>query len=73
MTLNQILITLKINKEDVDKKILILNDIDDNDNKNEEIEKLNNNDLELFINNKLYEFKKYFIPNILLKLILIKN
>ena len=62
LTLNQILITLKINKEDVDKKILILNDIDDNGNKNEEIEKLNNNDLELFINNKLYEFKKYFIP-----------
>ena len=60
LTLNQILITLKINKEDVDKKILILND--DNGNKNEEIEKLNNNDLELFINNKLYEFKKYFMP-----------
>ena len=56
MTLNQILITLKINKEDVDKKILILND------DNEEIEKLNNNDLEFFINNKLYKFKKYFIP-----------
>ena len=55
LTLNQILITLKINKEDVDKKILILNDIDDNGNKNKEIEKLNNNDLELFIKNKLYK------------------
>ena len=45
--------TLKINKEDINQKILILSGIDDNGNKNEEIEKLNNNDLELFINNKL--------------------
>jgi surface protein len=53
---------LKINKEDINKEILILNGIDDKGNKNEEIENLNNNDLDLFINNKLSEFKKYFIP-----------
>ena len=62
LTQNQILMTLKINKEHINKKILILNEICDNDNKNEEIKSLNNNDCELFINNNLYEFKKYFIP-----------
>ena len=54
--------TIKINKEHINKKILILNEICDNDNKNEEIKNLKNNDCELFINNNLCEFKKYFIP-----------
>ena len=59
---NQILMILKINKEDINKEILFLNGIDDNGMKNEEIENLNNNELELYINNKFYKFKKYFIP-----------
>jgi surface protein len=59
---NQILISIKINEEDINKEILFINGKNDNGNKNEEIENLDINDLELYINNNLSEFKNYFIP-----------
>ena len=54
--------TLKINKEHVNKKILFINGISDDGDKNEEINYLDSNDCEIFINNNYYKEKKYFIP-----------
>ena len=54
---NEIRIELKINKEDVNKNFFL-----DNSIFNSYLEELNETNAELFINEKKYEYKKFFIP-----------
>jgi len=56
-TINEINILINVDKKDINKKIYFLNSIEYEEN--EEINKLNP---ELYIMNKAYEFKKFFIP-----------
>ena len=55
---NEIRIELKINEEDVNKNVYFL----DNSIFNSYLEELNESNTELFINEKKYEYKKFFIP-----------
>ena len=63
-----ILIYLKINKEDINKKIYFLDNTNytENDTKkrhfHDNLNVLNSNNVKLFINNKKQKFKKFFIP-----------
>ena len=73
---NEIQMTIKINKDDIGKKIYFLDntngnivvDIDDNLNfKKEEhhhdlLKMLNESNVQLYINDKKYKYEKYFIP-----------
>ena len=62
--LNEILISLKIEDSDVNKKIYFLNNIDNkfNQKSKKDLFELTNKNTELFINNKKSKFQKYFIP-----------
>ena len=55
---NEINILMSINYDDIDKEIFFL----DKENNNKNLDVLNKESTELYINNKQYEFKKYFIP-----------
>ena len=69
---NQIIIIIKVNQKDIKQKIYFLendcylqnNEICKFDNYNKEINELNSNNVELYINdpNKTTNFNKYFIP-----------
>ena len=56
--LNEIKIEMKINEEDINKKIYFL----DNSVFNSYLNELNNLNTEIYINEKKYEYIKYFIP-----------
>ena len=60
LTQNQILMTVKMDKEDINKNILILNGIGEDNKKNEEIQNLKNSDYIIFINDKLEKSNKFF-------------
>ena len=63
--INEILITLKINESDIDKNIYFLNNIEDIDNtilKEDDLYELNNENIEIFINNKKIKFRKFIKP-----------
>ena len=74
---NKIIMEIKINKDDINKKIYFLDNTDDIiDGKkhfHDNLKELNDLNTEFYINNKKYEYNKYFIPekegiyNILLK------
>ena len=55
--LNEIDILIKIDKEDVNKKIYFLDNYHDN------LKELNELNTELYINGKIYKYNKYFIPD----------
>ena len=57
---NEIDIIIDIKKELIDKKIYFLNNY--NENEEDHLKELNKNNTKLYINNKKYEYKKYFIP-----------
>jgi len=63
---NKIVLTLKINKEDINNKVYFLQDFDimkrDIDIKNIENHKININNYIILINDKIYESKRYFEP-----------
>ena len=69
---NEIKLTLKIEKEDINKDIYFLDNSDDEiyiNGKFEEhhhdlLKELNETNVELFINNKKYKYKKFFRPEI---------
>ena len=65
---NEIRIMVEIVKRDINKKIYFL----ENDNKNNDLKKLNDDNVDLFINNEKIKYQKYFIPkeegNYLIKL-----
>ena len=56
---NQIKLEIKINKEDINKKVYFL----DNTKEHNYLKELNVSNTELYIDNKKCEFKKYFIPD----------
>ena len=64
----QIILYLKINKEDINKKIYFLDNTNytENDTKkrhfHDNLNVLNSNNVKLFINNKKQKFKKFIIP-----------
>ena len=58
----KILITLKIYAKDINKEIYFLNNKDDTKGKNEEIDNLNNENCQIFINGETKNFNKFFIP-----------
>ena len=60
--INEILLTIRISKKEVNETIYFLNDSDGKGHKNEEITNLNKDDCELFINDNLSEFSRYFKP-----------
>jgi len=66
--INEIIITIEIGKGDVNKNIYFLDNTDyiDEDSKinhfHDNLKELNKLNTELFINDKKYEFQKYFIP-----------
>ena len=51
---------LQFEQNDVDEKIYFLNNVQNNIN--EVLKKLNDSNAKLSINNKKYNFQKYFIP-----------
>ena len=59
---NKILTTLKINVKDINKEVYFLNNKDDKKWKNEEIDNLNNEDCQIFINGEPKDFNKFFKP-----------
>ena len=60
---NEILLKLKIDKNDINKEIYFLDNYNNNNNNNNNLKELNNSNIELYINNiKQKEFKKYFTP-----------
>ena len=56
---NIIIINMNIEKEDINKKIYFL---DNYNNAHNNLKELNVLNTELYINNKKYEYEKYFIP-----------
>ena len=65
---NEIEIFLKINKLDINKKIYFLDNIDFIEDKtyikhfHDNLKELNKNNTQLYINDKKYNFQKYFVP-----------
>jgi surface protein len=55
---NEIKLKVKINKEDINKKIYFL----DNTKEHKFLKELDNTKIELYINDQIDEYKKYFIP-----------
>ena len=55
---NEIIISLKVEENDINKNIYFINNIDYNSNI-----AVKNKKIDLFINNKVYKFQKYFKPN----------
>ena len=78
---NEIDIKIDIKKEDIKNKIYFLDNYKKKENqlKEEHLKELNNENTKLYINNKTYEFKQFFIPekegeyNIKLKFIINLN
>jgi len=65
---NEIKITVKINEDDINKDIYFLDNIDYTDDKlikhfHDHLKELNKSNTELYINDKKYEYKKYFKPD----------
>ena len=50
---------LQIEQNDVGEKIYFLNNVQNNTN--EDLKQLNDSNVKLYINNKKYNFQKYFI------------
>ena len=64
---SRIVLTMKINKEDIDKKVYFLDGIDYTDENNivhnhDNLEEMNELNTILYIGDIKYKFKKYFIP-----------
>ena len=61
---NEIIITINIDKEKIDKKIYILdNSNSENENNlNEHLSELNESNVKLYINDEEYKYCKYFVP-----------
>ena len=65
--INEILLTVKVNKTNIGKKIYFLNNDEKNHlirmtNKNNSLDNLNESNTILYIDNIRYKFEKYFIP-----------
>ena len=59
-TKNEIRIILKIEKEDINKDIYYLDNSNNDKNSNEHLKELNESNVDIFINNKKYKYKKFF-------------
>ena len=69
---NEIIISVKVKEKDVGKNVYFLDNTDDDDyfyengkdvsKPHDNLKELNNNNTLLFINNKLEEYKKFFVP-----------
>ena len=64
---NEILIKINVEKEDIKKKVYFLNNVQksifsEGDSNDDNFEKLNEFNTELYINKKKEKYKKYFIP-----------
>ena len=60
---NEINIKVKVEKEDINKDIFFLDNYKLIDTKNEHLNELNKYNTKLYINNKEYEYKKFFTPH----------
>ena len=63
---NEIIITISIDKDDINRKIKFLDDSNTNEenekNINQHLSELNESNVKLYINDEEYKFNKYFIP-----------
>ena len=59
---NTIILTLKINENDIDKKIYFLQNYDEMKSKNRSNHRIDINNFVILINDKIYKHKNYFVP-----------
>ena len=63
---NEIIVTIHINKNDINKKIYFLdnsgNDDQTEENRNEHLSELNESNVKLYINDSEFKYSKYFVP-----------
>ena len=59
---NEILLSLKVYKKDISKKVNFLFNSDTINNEEDILKELNNSNTKLFVNDEEYKFEKFFIP-----------